>query len=611
MVMQTKKIISIFLLSLSLFSCNHVEKIENIADFSDLQHQLPRVLIITTGLESSQTTLPKGIVIAIQAFNQKGATVQLEPRDILYQPHELMKYNVVILFTTIGYHDSDRQYSLTFMSKAEMENLRKFVQSGGILISGDNVGRNKTNGTDRISLDGKLTAANYPLAECFGLELVERNMDGYQVYGYLSGKKSDYMRLKAGEYFYTLVPDKLIGDQMKILANWVNKTDSIPAIVKNDYGKGSAYFLASSDFLHPANEGGLLSTDKISSFYHEVLEDFCSKNNIPMQLNPWPDGHQFAFCATMNVGGELINYQLVQKVFKKHKITADYFVNGNVPIEIRNFLKQKNIQLHSNGYAFNNYRNFNYSQAVSDILKNEQIWEQNFTGFRFPYTMPSFWGMMALSEQNYTFESSIGANNLEFIHGSVVPYNIVVGNEGFYRSTDIIELAPTYHDDYFFLKNVDTLGSLSPRKLFAETQLYKKYLENFWQYAVKPYGGVMVYQGHPKYIAHNDTTITALENLLDIVENDDAWMASAREIAGFRRNLMKLRFYIQNGKNQIVVHVAGPQNTVVDELCLNLDFEPKEVSALVGKAKIKKKALQNQIVFKAVPGQTITIKTSP
>jgi hypothetical protein len=207
MVMRITKIISLFLLLISLFSCNKTEKFKVSEDFSDQQHQLPRVLIITTGLESSKTTLPKGIVIALQSFNQKGAIVRLEPRDILFQLDELKKYNILLLSTASGYHDADRKYSLSFMSEAEMENIREFVHSGGILISGDNVGRNKTDGTDRIVLYGKLSADNYPLAECYGLELSEKNMEGFQVFGNLSGGENQYMRSEAGKYFYTLVPE--------------------------------------------------------------------------------------------------------------------------------------------------------------------------------------------------------------------------------------------------------------------------------------------------------------------------------------------------------------------------------------------------------------------
>lgn len=608
--MQTTKIISAFLIALSLFSCYRIAENTDTDELSDPRHQLPRVLIVTTGLEGPNSMLPKGIVIALQAFNQKGAIVQLEPRDILYHPRELKKFNVVILSTAPGYHDADRQYSLSFMTRAEMENILEFVNAGGILISGDNVGRNKIDGTDRIVLHGRLQSDNYPLAECYGVELIEKNMEGFEVYGSLSGEKQQYIRPKAKKYFYTPVPDTLISDQIEILANWVNETDTIPAIVKNHYGDGSVYLLSSSDFLHPANEGGFLGANKISDFYHVVLDDFCSKNNIPLQLNPWPKGYDYAFCVTMNAKGSVGDYQRIQKLLQKHNLTADYFVNGTVSLEIRNFLRKEKFRVQSNGYVFDNYQNFNYAQSVSDILQNEQVWEQDFSGFRFPYTRPCFWGMMALSDQGYTFESSIGANNLEFIHGSVIPHNIVAANDGFYHSTEMIELAPIYHDDYYFLKEVEALRKKSPRKLMARTQLYEKYLENYWEYAVKPYQGVMVYQGHPGYVANNDTTIMALENLLDIVKKDDTWMTSAPQVARFRRDLMKLRFNVQNMENRVIVQVAGPEHIEIEDVCLNLDFEPEDVAASVGKTKIQNDALQYQVVFKAVPGQKITIRKS-
>jgi len=605
MVVQFLKLISVILITLSFFSC--YRQGNNSIEYSDPQHQIPRVLIITTGLESSETTLPKGIVIALQAFNQKGAMVRLEPRDILYQPDELKKFNVLLLSTSLGYHDADRKYSLSFMSNDEMKNICEFVQAGGILIAGDNVGRNEENGTDRIVLHGRLSSDNYPLANCFGLELVEKKMDGFRIYGHLSGNENQYIRPVAENYLYTLVADTLLSNQIKIMANWVSEQDTIPAIIKNQYGKGSAYLLASSEYFHPADDGGLVSTTKISNFYHEVIEDFCNDNAIPIQLNPWPSGHKYAFCVTMNSEGNLTNYQRVRKLLKKYNLTADYFVNGNVSNEVRNYLKHENNQLHSNGFAFDNYRKLNYSQSVSDILKNEQVWGQNFSGFRFPYTMPGFWGMMALSEHNYIFESSIGANNMEFIHGSVVPYNIVIAKEGFYHSTEILELAPTYHDDYYFLHVVESLRKKSPQLVIEKTQLYKKYLENFWEYAVKPFQGVMVYQGHPGYVANNDTTLTALENLLKVVQHDNAWTASASEIACFRRNLTIMQFYVKNETNKIIVNVLGPESISIDNVCLNLDFEPKKADASIGKARIQSDSLQYYVVFNALSGQKISI----
>lgn len=607
--MQKIKILPAFLILLMLTFCGRQgQESRDVARKPEIHKQLPRVLIITTGLEGSNATLPKGIVIALQAFNQQGAIVRLEPRDILYQPERLKKFNVIILSTAPGYHDADREYSLSFMADAELENIREFVKAGGVLISGDNVGRNKPGGTDRIVLHGQLTPANYPLAYCYGLELSEKNMEGYQIYGHLSGNTDRYICPEAGKNFYTLVPDTMTSDHAKVLARWINDTDTLPAIIKNRYGKGTSYLLASSDFLHPANEGGFMSTKKITGFYHKVLKDFRKRNQLPLHLNPWPNGYKYAFCVTMNADGNLRQYKRVRKLMAQYDLSADYFVNGNVKENVREFMNKEELTLQSNGYTFDNYRNFNYSQSIRDILKNEHDWKRDFSGFRFPYTMPGFWGVMALSEQNYNFESSIGANNLEFIHGSVAPHNLVMASEGYYRSTDIMELAPTYHDDYFYLKNIEKLRKNTPRQMVKKAKLYEKYLNNFWNYAVKPYNGVMVYQGHPRYVANNDTTIQALENLIDQVENEPAWMTTAGDIACFRKNLMKLRFYVNHKDNKFIVNIIGPDDARAENVCLIPDFAPAEVNVSSGEGKIQKDSTRYHVVFDAFNGQRVVIR---
>ncbi|MCB0841187.1 MAG: hypothetical protein KDD99_31175, partial [Bacteroidetes bacterium] len=107
---------------------------------SALNQQLPRALFITTGLNEGNGLLPKGIVIALQALNQKGVVSRLETREILYNREALFQYNILVLSTSLGYHDADRTYSLAFMADEELAILSDFVAAGGILIAGDNVG---------------------------------------------------------------------------------------------------------------------------------------------------------------------------------------------------------------------------------------------------------------------------------------------------------------------------------------------------------------------------------------------------------------------------------------------------------------------------------------
>ena len=142
-----KHIFFISILSLLFAQCG--EPVKNSKIDLALNKQLPRVLFITTGISDDDGQLAQGVVVAVQSFNKKGAIVRLEPRDILYDFEELIKYNIVILSTFPGYHDADRKYSLSYMSDEELLNLTRFVQQGGVFISGDNVGRNFPDGTDR------------------------------------------------------------------------------------------------------------------------------------------------------------------------------------------------------------------------------------------------------------------------------------------------------------------------------------------------------------------------------------------------------------------------------------------------------------------------------
>jgi hypothetical protein len=573
-----------------------------------MDQQLPRVLIVTTGLEGQNAILPKGIVIALQAFNREGAVVKLEPRDILHEPAQLKTYNMIILSAAPGYHDGDRKYSLSFMSDSEMENIRQFVEEGGVLISGDNIGRNQMDGTDRISRYTVLSRDVYPLAHCYGLELSERNMEGYEIYGNISGGEDGYIRPRAKENFYTPVPDTIFSNRAEILAHWVNTGDTAAAVVQNRYGKGTVYLLASSDFLHPANEGGFMGMQGIMEFYTSVIKDFRQQNDIPIGVNPWPAGHDYAFCLTLNAEGTLTQYTRTLEVLNEYNLHPTIFVDGNVDQEIMNFLQTRDVHIESRGYGFTNYRNLNYARAVQDLYRNEIYWNTEFQGFRFPFTMPGFWGLIALSEKEYSFQSSLGANNLDFIHGSVAPHNIVMADDGFYQSTEIIELSPTYHDDYYFFKDLPEDGLQRAAEMGKQALLFEKYLENYWSDAVKPYSGLMVFQGHPRYVGLNDTTLQALKNSIARVQQDNTWFASAMDIAVFRRNLIRTKFYVQQENDRYIISVDAPRDGILQDVTFNLDFKPGSVHAELGKAKIISDDSGYRVVADVFKGQKIVIQ---
>jgi hypothetical protein len=601
----------IFILGLILILIQCSSPSEKKPDRETLGSLLPRVLFITTGISDEGSQLAQGIVIAIQSFNKSGAVVRLEPRDILYHFKDLKKFNIIILSAFPGYHDADRKYSLSYMSDEELHNLTKFVAEGGVLISGENVGRNYPDGTDRVSIFQILTPDNWELSKCYGASFSEKNMTGFGLEGKIADLPWDIPAdlLSDDEHeLWTLVPDAMATGNYKTMGYWNNRGNSTPAIIENKYENGFAYFLAFSGLLHPKNEGGYWSEDQIDKFYKFVIDTYNDTHGIKFSLNPWPGGYDYAFCISLNAEGAIGQYERVLHLLENENIEPTIFVNGLVSAELKDYLKKKSFPLASNGYSYSNFDDLKYPQAVDDILRNENYWDLDFQGFRFPFTNPGFWGLLALDEHKYKFESSVGANNLDFFHGSVVPYNIVMADNGYYKSTDILEIAPTYHDDYHFLKIIKDDHSPDSSQVGKNVMVYRKYLENFWNYAVKPYRGCMVFLGHPQFVGYCDTTLSALEGIIHTVKNENTWITTINEVAEFRKNLALLQFYVNGDKQKQQISIAAPENLIVSDVCLNFKDRIKNGSAEKGKVKIVQNSNGSQIIFDAFNGQTITIQ---
>lgn len=574
--------------------------------------QLPRVLMITSGISNESNQLAQGIVTAIQSFTKMGVTVRLEPRDVLYDSPKLAMYNIIILLTFPGYHDADRQYSLSYMSDEELHNLTMFVQNGGVLISGDNVGRNYNDGTDRIIIFPQLNPDNWEISRCYGVTLSEKNMTGFSLEGNIPGYSmweipGSSISAKDRE-LWMLTTDSFISENFKILGFWKKDQDSSAAIIENKFGNGKAYLMASSGLLHPKNDGGFWSEEQIDKFYKYVIDKYNEENAIRVSLNPWPDAHDYAFCVSLNAEGETDQYNRVFQMLDKEKIKPTIFVNGLVSREVKSLLIKTEYPLASSGFNYINHSDLKYPQAAEDILLNENFWEKDLIGFRFPFTNPGYWSLLALDEHGYIYESSIGANNLEFFHGSIIPYNLVITNQGFYKSTEILEIAPTYHDDYHFLNIIKEGQKPDSLQLEKNIMVYSKYLENFWNHAVKPYKGLMVYLGHPKFIAYNDSTLTSLKKLITTIKKDNTWITTMEEVADFRKGLNMLRFYIDAENRQQHIDIIAPENVMVKDVCLNFAGNIKEASAKKGEPRVIKNPQGSQLVFDAFNGQSLTIQ---
>jgi hypothetical protein len=175
-------------------------------------------------------------------------------------------------------------------------------------------------------------------------------------------------------------------------------------------------------------------------------------------------------------------------------------------------------------------------------------------------------------------------------------------------STDILEIAPTYHDDYYFLNIINEKKALNHELLKKDVMIYSKYLEIFWERAVKPYHGLMVYLGHPQFVGYSDTTLTSLVNLIKKVKQDNTWMTNISDVANFRKDLSQLQFFIESNNVKQVIEVIAPEAIRVENVCLNFTGKLKSATAKEGIINIVKNTEGFQLIFKAFNGQSITVQ---
>jgi len=594
----------IFILFSTLFSCKEKQSAKESSDMKQTGYMMPRVLILTTGANKGNGMMSEGIIVAAQSFNKNGAFVSMNSRDILLNPKELSKYNILLLPTAAGYHDADRKYSLTFMSDEELTTIKNWIKAGGVLIAGDNVGRNLMDATDRTSLYGELTPGNWALAECFGISLIEKNMQGYKIDGEITENLKGNFVPAFEENIWALVIDTIYSDSLKILANWINEKEKIPALIQNRFGKGMCFLLPTYYLLHPANSGGYWSAEQIQEFFNYVITMFEKINNTSIQLNIWPQANDYAFCVTLNASGSLEEFKRVFKLLKEENITPTVFVNQQPDSNIRNFLRNYSIQ--SNDYLKIDNQIAQFYEINRNIILNEIYWNKKFTGFRFPYTRTSYWGFECLSKYGYKFDSSIGVDNLENFYGSVFPYNIVISDNSLYKYIDMLEISPVLNDDYFFYEKVLS-KNYSDAYIEKDSRLYQKYLENFWEYATKPYNGLMVYLGHPVYIGYNDSTMTPLKKLIKKVKTDNTWITTIESVSDYWNNLGKIQFYVNEKEEYTDIFVQAPDSILVENASIKTKRKPISAEALKGECKIINRDSIYFITFDAFNKQEVKI----
>lgn len=572
-------------------------------------YRVPRVLIITTGKDGTGT-LPEGALLTMESFIRHGAYARINTRDALLDDAYLAEFDILLLLTAIDYHDADRQYSLTYMDDIELEMLSSWVHNGGVLIAGDNIGRNLRNGSDRISIFGRLEPDNWPISETFGVMMSERNMEGFTLVGDIADTLRGELLPELGPGSWILVPDSLLNENVRILAAWENDSLQFPALVMNHFGDGFSILLPSSYLLHPSNEGGHWSAVQIDAFCQMVLNEFYSRFPARIGFNPWPNAHPAAFAVSLNSDGNHEDYQRTLKLLGKKNITPTLFVSGDINVEVRNMLEMTSVNIQSIGLRKTNMRDLSFAETVFQIEMNERHWNNHFTGFRFPFTLNSFWGMDYLHRKQYIYESSIGVDHTQSFLGSLFPYHLPIFQDENYHVLNIIEVGPMALDDYFYFRMIQEEEIINHAAIFEKSLLYDEYLRQFWKYNALASGGMMVYLGHPLFTGFNDTTLSPLTNIIDTVRKDGGWITTMEEIASRWMAIDNVCFYVKGDrkdKNRFFITVKMPERETLNQVTLKLEGKPRKVSALKGGVKTQKHNENWFIIFDATNGQKIEL----
>lgn len=540
--------------------------------------RLPKVLFVTSGIDEGAGYISEGVCVALEAFGKRGVYVRLDNRNTLLRPELLSGYDIIVLPTSIGYNDGDRKYSLTFMSDNEMDNIRQYVSSGGILIAEENIGRNMSDGTDRVDGNGELNKDNWRLAELFGIRMKEIDMIGFSIEEKDVKIWNGTIKEKNELDEWALIPSEITSDKVKVFAEWVKDNERIPAVISNEYGKGRAYLLTSTYLLHPSNAGGNSGIEQIENFYNYVLNEAFSYKKHEFEINPWPFAGTTAFCISFNPGGNDDQYGRVAGFLNRENVPAVFFIDSSLtPSQLQILVQNENISLQSGFYYREDAGKFDYSQIVQGILMNEQKFGKKFRGIRFPFGITNFWGLIFADEIGYLFDSSIGIDHLTGYQGSVIPYNIPVSQNTFYKTLNIQEISPTSSLDADYFEKIVTEPDYTEEDQRNDVFLFGKYLSDFYEFVVRPKNGIMVYQGSPEYTGYNENTLMPLKKLIDSVKSGNCWITKPEEAALYRNKLNELSVLVNESDNSLSFQISLPEKTEIKGFTLKLKTKPSVV----------------------------------
>jgi len=171
----------------------------------------------------------------------------------------------------------------------------------------------------------------------------------------------------------------------------------------------------------------------------------------------------------------------------------------------------------------------------------------------------------------------------------------------------MLEISPILHDDYHFLAKISN-SSYSEAQLQKDALLYRQYLQNMWEMVIKPNHGLFVWQGHPVYSGHSDSTLGPLKLLIKKVKEENIWITNTDEVYLYWHQLEQTQFQIEESGSEASIKVLAPQGISIQGVTLRCNKKIGSAKSSVGTCDLITRNGIQYIVFEVVNGQQINVK---
>ena len=562
---------------------------------------LPRAAILATSDGEGLGTFSDGVLLAYETLNRAGIPTRICDRTILADRARLDEYKIIIASTLFGYHDADQRFSLTFMDDDQLKTLNDWIYDGGVLVAGENFGRNSRQGYDRLVDAAELNSETWLLGNAIGVTLTEQNLEGFELSLQANSTETRIWRTKAKYLLATpewiLVPTAGVDTtRARVLGSWRNRDRIIPAVWESSWGSGLMFYFSDFRLLHPNLDGGLSSPEEIENFYRYLakrafpLEEHSTIQQIT--VSTWYRDHAAVLAVTLNATGEEENFERTISSLLDDAPTLTLFtqhpetVARQLPTDL---LQRVEIaSLSKSDQQLNHLR----AQRAGELIHWPPSLAVSISGFRFPRLSRVRSIFEYLDRAGYAYDSSLPVNHQDYYGGSLYPVNLMLADQGGSTELKLLEMGPIFRDDWSFYDG-------APGDRIQAAAMYRDFLLEAWSGVFLPQNGLMVQIGDPQFEGESEVTLEPVKVLINTALADNAWVTNLTTVADFWNMRETVTVSLWRTDNNVQILVSGGDQDIAGltlKVALAEDWSMERLeTALNGTAQMESDRLLNLI----------------